>query len=277
MSARVPVKIEANPWAELRRFTDARIALGRVGASLPTEEVLKFGLAHAMARDAVHAALDVPALRTALAPLGQPCLEVQSQAPDRATYLLRPDLGRMIDADAAAGLRTLNASCDLAIVLADGLSAVATQAHAAPLIAALLPQLHPAWTLAPLIIARQARVALGDDIGEALHARLALVLIGERPGLSSPDSLGAYLTFNPRRGRSDAERNCISNIRPAGLSYTEAARKIAWLMGEALSRQLTGVELKDDSDLPALPAATVSGEQLASSCPPATEIAPSLT
>ena len=258
MSERVPVKIEANPWRELRRFTDARIALGRVGASLPTDEVLKFGLAHAMARDAVHAALDPDSLKTALAPLGLPCLEVQSQAPDRPGYLLRPDLGRMLHPDAGASLRARNLSVDLVIVLADGLSAVATQAHAAPLLEVLLPQLHPAWTLAPLVIARQARVALGDDIGEALHARLALVLIGERPGLSSPDSLGAYLTFNPRRGRNDAERNCISNIRPAGLSFDEAARKISWLMGEALSRQLTGVELKDDSDLLALPEATAA-------------------
>ena len=265
MSTRVPVKIEANPWAELRRFTDARIALGRVGASLPTEDVLKFGLAHAMARDAVHAALDPAALTSALAPLGLPCLEVHSQAPDRPSYLLRPDLGRMLHPDAATGLRARNSSCDIAIVLADGLSAVATQAHAAPLLAALLPQCHPAWTLAPLLIARQARVALGDDIGEALHARLVLVLIGERPGLSSPDSLGAYLTFNPRRGRNDAERNCVSNIRPAGLSYAEAARKISWLMGEALSRQLTGVELKDDSDVPALPGPQSNGLNLAQS------------
>lgn len=265
MSTRVPVKIEANPWAELRRFTDARIALGRVGASLPTEEVLKFGLAHAMARDAVHAALDPAALASTLAPLGLPCLEVHSQAPDRPSYLLRPDLGRMLHPDAATGLRGRNSTCDIAIVLADGLSAVATQAHAAPLLSALLPLCHPAWTLAPLLIARQARVALGDDIGEALHARLVLVLIGERPGLSSPDSLGAYLTFNPRRGRNDAERNCVSNIRPAGLGYAEAARKISWLMGEALSRQLTGVELKDDSDVPALPGPQSNGLNLAQS------------
>lgn len=253
MSKRVPVGVEANPWGGLRRYTDARIALGRVGASLPTDEVLKFGLAHAMARDAVHAALDPAALERSLAPLALACREVHSQAPDRASYLLRPDLGRMLHPDAAAGLRALNSSCDLAIVLADGLSAIATQAHAAPLLEALLPLLHPAWTLAPLVIARQARVALGDDVGEALHARLVLVLIGERPGLSSPDSLGAYLTFNPRRGRNDAERNCVSNIRPAGLGYDEAARKISWLIGEALARQLTGVELKDDSDIPALP------------------------
>ena len=256
MTNRRQVPIEANPWVELRRHTDARIALGKVGASLPTDEVLRFGLAHAMARDAVNAALDAAALARALAPLGLPCLEVHSEAPDRASYLLRPDLGRSLTPESGAGLRRVRATHDLAIVLADGLSAVATQAHAAPLLEALLPLLHPAWTLAPLVIARQARVALGDDIGEALQARLVLVLIGERPGLSSPDSLGAYLTYQPRRGRIDAERNCVSNIRPAGLDFAEAARKLGWLMNEALTRQLTGVGLKDDSDLPALPAET---------------------
>lgn len=249
MSEQKPVVIEANPWTELRQFTDARIALGRVGASLPTDEVLKFGLAHAMARDAVHAALDPTSLDASLASLGLPTVWVRSRAPDRASYLLRPDLGRSIAPDAEPSLRDHRGPFDIALVLADGLSAVAVQAHGAPLLQALLPQLHPAWRVAPLVIATQARVALGDDIGEALRARLVVMLIGERPGLSSPDSLGAYLTFNPRRGRSDAERNCVSNIRPAGLPYPEAARKLGWLINEALLRQLTGVELKDDSDV----------------------------
>jgi ethanolamine ammonia-lyase small subunit len=255
MSEQKPVVIEANPWTELRQFTDARIALGRVGSSLPTDEVLKFGLAHAMARDAVHAALDPTSLDASLASLGLPTVWVRSRAPDRASYLLRPDLGRSIAPDAEPSLRALRGPFDIALVLADGLSAVAVQAHGAPLLQALLPQLHPAWRLAPLVIATQARVALGDDIGEALGARLVVMLIGERPGLSSPDSLGAYLTFNPRRGRSDAERNCVSNIRPAGLPYPEAARKLGWLMNEALLRQLTGVELKDDSDVAMLASA----------------------
>ena len=252
MSEQKPVVIEANPWTELRQFTDARIALGRVGSSLPTDEVLKFGLAHAMARDAVHAALEPTSLEASLAPIGLKPVWVRSRAPDRASYLLRPDLGRSIAPDDESALRALRDSFDVALVLADGLSAVAVQAHGAPLLQALLPQLHPAWRVAPLVVATQARVALGDDIGEALGARLVVMLIGERPGLSSPDSLGAYLTFNPRRGRSDAERNCVSNIRPAGLSYADAARKIGWLVTEALSRQLTGVELKDDSDLTAI-------------------------
>ena len=248
--------VESNPWAALRRYTDARIALGKVGASLPTDEVLRFGLAHAMARDAVNAALDESAVEATLAPLGLPCVRVCSEASDRPAYLLRPDLGRRLATESAARLRAAGPAPDIAVVLADGLSAIATQAHAAPLLAALLPLLHPAWTVAPLVIARQARVALGDDIGEALRARLVLVLIGERPGLSSPDSLGAYLTFDPRRGRNDAERNCVSNVRPAGLGFAEAARKIAWLMDAALARRLTGVGLKDESDLPALTAPT---------------------
>jgi ethanolamine ammonia-lyase small subunit len=178
MSEQKPVVIEANPWTELRQFTDARIALGRVGASLPTDEVLTFGLAHAMARDAVHAALDPTSLDASLASLGLPTVWVRSRAPDRASYLLRPDLGRSIAPDAEPSLRDHRGPFDIALVLADGLSAVAVQAHGAPLLQALLPQLHPAWRVAPLVIATQARVALGDDIGEALGARLVVMLIG---------------------------------------------------------------------------------------------------
>lgn len=253
MSKQEVPTVEANPWQSLRQFTAARIALGRVGASLPTDEVLSFGLAHAQARDAVHAALDVPALEAQLHAMGRASEVVSSQVPDRARYLLRPDLGRTLHPEAAARLGALNSSTDLVFVLADGLSAVALQAHAAPLLECLLPQLHPAWSVAPMVIATQARVALGDEIGECFKARLLVMLIGERPGLSSPDSLGAYLTWQPRKGRSDAERNCVSNIRPAGLDYTEAARKLGWLIGEALQRQLTGVSLKDESDILNLP------------------------
>jgi ethanolamine ammonia-lyase small subunit len=252
MSTRL-ADVQRNPWQDLRQFTAARIALGRVGASLPSDEVLRFGLAHAMARDAVHLPLDVARLSDELQRAGFESRVLDSQAPDRATYLLRPDLGRELHPTSQAALREeANATCDLAFVLSDGLSAIAVQRHAVPLLTAFCRICDPSWRIAPIVIARQARVALGDSIGEGLHARLVMVLIGERPGLSSPDSLGAYLTYAPRRGRTDAERNCISNIRPEGLGYEQAAHKMVWLAAASLRLQLTGVELKDDSDLIAL-------------------------
>ena len=232
----------------LRALTPARVGLGRSGPGQTTDDVLAFALDHARARDAVHAALDVDALATAVEGLGHEVLRAASAAPDRRTYLLRPDLGRTL---APGSDLATDGPSDLAIVLADGLSAQAVQAHAAPLLAALAPRLR-GLALAPVTIAVQARVALGDAVGQALRARAVLVLIGERPGLSSPDSLGAYLTFDPRPGRTDAERNCISNIRPEGLGYEAAARRLAWLVSEALSRRLTGVGLKDESDLATL-------------------------
>ena len=238
----------ADPWADLRRHTPARIALGRAGISLPTAEVLRLAAAHAQARDAVHIALDTDALARDLAPLGLAPQAVHSRAPDRQTYLRRPDWGRRLDAADADRLQA--AACgpvDLALVLGDGLSAVALQQHAVPLLAALLPLLAPSLTLAPLVIATQARVALADEIGALLQARLVLILLGERPGLSAPDSLGAYLTLAPKVGCSDAQRNCVSNIRPAGLPPTLAARRLAWLLHEALRRRVSGVALKDDS------------------------------
>jgi ethanolamine ammonia-lyase small subunit len=247
-----------DPWAGLRRHTPARIALGRSGASLPTAEWLRFGLAHAQARDAVQLGLDAAAVESALQALGATTVVVHSAAADRATYLRRPDLGRRLaDADRERLQALATHAPDLAIVVGDGLSARAVHEQAAPLLAALLPLLAAqGLRLAPLVLAHQARVALGDDVGSALAARAVLVLIGERPGLSSPDSLGAYLTWAPRRGRSDAERNCVSNIRPAGLPPAEAARKLAWLLGAARRLGATGVVLKDESDgvLP-LPAA----------------------
>jgi ethanolamine ammonia-lyase small subunit len=242
-----------DPWQALRRFTAARIGLGRAGSSLPTAEILRFGLAHAMARDAVHLALDVAALEAALRNRHGPGLIVHSRAPDRRSYLLRPDLGRRLDDATAARLARAAGSCregcDLAIVVADGLSALAVQRHAAPLLDALQPLLPPDWTLTPPLIAVHGRVALGDEIGERLGARMLVMLIGERPGLSSPDSLGAYLTWAPCLGRSDAQRNCVSNIRPQGLDYPAAATKIAWLLAEGCRLRLTGVGLKDRSDL----------------------------
>jgi ethanolamine ammonia-lyase small subunit len=236
-------------WSRLAGLTPARIGLGRAGSGLPTREVLRFGLDHAQARDAVHAPLDEPALTRALTDLGLAPLTVGSQALDRATYLRRPDLGRRLATEDRAVLEAQAAKADLAIVVADGLSARAVHENAAPLVSACKPLVDKAgWTLAPVVIARQARVALGDEIGHALGARAVAVLIGERPGLSSPDSLGIYLTFGPRPGRSDAERNCISNVRPAGLTHDRAAFKLHWLLDRALALRLTGVTLKDESD-----------------------------
>jgi ethanolamine ammonia-lyase small subunit len=246
--------VPPDPWQALRARTPARIAIGRTGASLPTREVLAFAQAHAQARDAVHTPFDAEAVGQALAALGLPSLIVDSAAPDRASYLRRPDLGRRLSEIGRAQLPPAGAGCDVVLVVGDGLSSTAVHAHAAPLIAALVPALREArWSLAPVVIVRQARVAIGDEIGERLGARLVLLLVGERPGLSSPDSLGAYLTFAPRVGRTDAERNCVSNIRTEGLRYPAAARKLSWLMAEALRLGLTGVALKDESDLAVLP------------------------
>lgn len=224
----------------LGALTQARVLLGRAGQAMPTNALLDFQLDHARARDAVHTSLDAAALE---ATIGRPAIVVRSRARDRIEYLRRPDLGRLLHpGDAALIPRTRDM---LAIVIADGLSAAAVQAHAAPLIAALIARL-PDWTIAPLVVALQARVALGDDIGEAVSADLALVLIGERPGLSAHDSLGAYLTWAPRRGRRDSERNCVSNIRPPhGLGYAVAADTIVSLLREARLQRLTGVVLKD--------------------------------
>jgi len=232
----------ADPWAPLRPYTPARIGLGRTGDAPPLRSVLDFQMAHARARDAVRAPLDTAALLAGLE--GMPALEVRSQAPDRGTYLRRPDLGRRLDPACLPALP--RGGWDVVFVLADGLSATAVQRHAPPLLRALLPALG-GLRVAPVVVAREARVALGDEIGATMGAGLAAVLIGERPGLSVADSLGAYLTHAPRGGRRDAERNCVSNIHPhGGLSYAAAAGKIAWLLREALRRGLTGVALKDE-------------------------------
>lgn len=245
--------VTRSPWREWRDATPARLALGRAGAGMPTDEVLRFGWAHAMARDAIHAALDIAALEACLRADGWEVTRVRSRAPDRATYLRRPDLGRQLDAQDAQDLRALaGPPCDLCIVIGDGLSSLAVARHAVPLLAALRPHLPAHLRIAPLVIASQARVALADEVGELFGARLSVMLIGERPGLSSPDSLGIYITHSPRRGRSDAERNCISNVRPEGLAHGLAAFRLAWLLRESLRRGLTGVELKDESDLAVL-------------------------
>jgi ethanolamine ammonia-lyase small subunit len=243
-----PAPADPDFWTELRRFTPARIGLGRSGVALPTHEVLAFGRAHALARDAVHTPLDTAALEAALRAAGFEVLQAHSCAPDRASFLRRPDLGRQLDPAHHLRLQQVVPAPELAVIVADGLSSLAVQRHAVPLLAALRDRLPAQRTWSPVVVVQQARVALGDDVGEHLRARLAVVLIGERPGLSSPDSLGIYLTHAPRRGRRDAQRNCISNVRPEGLPIPAAAHKLAWHIEAALGRGLTGVELKDESD-----------------------------
>ena len=261
-----PAILTPDPWQQLQSLTRARVALGRAGVSLPTREVLRFGTAPAQARDAVHTALDVNLLADELQADGFRTLAVRSQAADRATYLRRPDYGRRLD-PASSGRLAENgknlwpARPKLAIVVADGLSSLATSSHTRALLAALRAHI-PDLAEQPLVIATQARVALGDEIGHLLGAEQVVVLIGERPGLSSPDSLGLYLTAGPRPGLNDAQRNCISNVRPEGLPYAEAARKLAFLIDGARRLGRTGVDLKDDSDAPAL-APAETGARLA--------------
>lgn len=245
--------VSATPWTRLRALTPARIALGRAGVSLPTAPHLDFQLAHARARKAVHLALGAGALADETAGLGLRVLDLHSAAPDRATYLQRPDLGRRLDAASCAALPAPGGGCDLALVIGDGLSATAIHQNAVPFLRVLLPALA-GWQLGPVAIVRQARVAIGDEIGAALGAGIVVVLIGERPGLSSPDSMGLYLTHAPRPGLSDAARNCISNVRPAGLSHAEAAHKLMFLLNEARRRAVSGVALKDEAEALAAPA-----------------------
>lgn len=271
-----------DPWAGLRQHTNARIALGRVGTSLPTTEVLQFGVAHAKARDAIHTPLDVDALTAGLQADGWQTLHAHSQARTRHEYLLRPDLGRKLNATSQQALQAVYAAnnstgqidamgtaathapaFDLMLVLGDGLSPVGIQRHARPLLDVLREHLlrlpspnvpHTPLRLGPVVVASQARVALGDGIAEALHAPMVAMLIGERPGLSSPDSVGIYLTLNPGAGCHDAQRNCISNVRPEGQPFSSAAHRLAWLVHQAFKLVSTGVALKDESDLTALDA-----------------------
>ncbi len=223
----------------LRDFTMARVQLDRAGSSLATNEVLRFQLAHAAARDAVHAPLDTRAIQSECEAHGWPATILHSAASDRATYLRRPDLGRRL----RDPLAPFAGPVDLAIIMADGLSALAINRHAVPLLTHLLALIHQP---VPLFLVEQGRVAIADEIGEALQVRISLVLIGERPGLTSADSLGAYLTWSPCVGRTDAERNCISNIRPEGLGYEAAAVRIHFLINESMRRKLSGVALKEN-------------------------------
>lgn len=250
--------VHQDTWQKLRQFTDARIALGRVGTSIPTAELLRFQLSHAQAIDAVHVPLEVDLLceQFTQSKLLQPYLPIQklhSKAPDRVQYLQRPDLGRQLS---EASISTLQLSADeqydLVFVIADGLSSYAITRHAKPFLEILISRLnedtHKQWKIAPLCIAQQGRVAIGDDVGETLKAKQVIILIGERPGLSSPDSMGLYLTWNAQRGMDDSFRNCISNIRPAGLQYEAAAHRCHYLLNESQRRKLSGINLKDCSE-----------------------------
>jgi len=232
----------------LRDFTSARVGLSRAGNSLPTRELLTLQLAHARAREAVHSRLDVQQVALELRPIVDDLLFVRSAVPDRATYLRRPDLGRKLSDGSRQTLFERRSRFDAVFVIADGLSALGVQLHAARLIEATLNLLDRAhWILAPFVVVGQGRVAIGDEIGEALGAAMCVVLIGERPGLSSADSLGVYLSWNPHAGLTDADRNCISNIRTEGLSYAAAANKLVFLMNESRRRKLSGVRLKEEA------------------------------
>jgi len=245
-----PISAGPSLAARLRALTPARVGLGRTGVSQLTGDLLDFQRAHAQARDAVHARMDAASLASAIGSIAPGlALRLHSAAPDRATYLQRPDLGRRLDKTSRGKLASVPAaSCDLALIVADGLSALAVERHVPPLLRELLPRLE-GWNLAPFTVVEQGRVAIGDEIGAAFNATLSVILIGERPGLSSPDSLGAYITWQPRPGRTDAERNCVSNIRTEGLSYTQAAAQVSYYLHEARRRRLTGVALKEQSNL----------------------------
>ncbi|WP_353741648.1 ethanolamine ammonia-lyase subunit EutC [Pseudomonas fluorescens] len=246
-----------NPWLELRRLTPARIALGRTGTSIPTRAQLDFQYAHAQARDAVHLPFEHAFLNAQLAERDRECLLLHSAATDRNTYLQRPDLGRKLSGASAQTLRDYAAAhpggVDLVIVVADGLSALAVHRHTLPFLARFEEQMAgDNWTIAPVVLVEQGRVAVADEIGELLGAKMTVILIGERPGLSSPDSLGLYFTYNPKVGLTDAYRNCISNVRLEGLSYGMAAHRLLYLMREACRRQLSGVNLKDEAQVQTL-------------------------
>lgn len=245
-----PADISPDPWADLKTYTAARIAIGRTGGSLPTRELLDFALAHAGARDAVHAPLDSNRLAEDLNPLGLETLQLATAAHTRQEYLQRPDLGRKLAEDSRKLLQNWIADHqppDIALIVSDGLSARACHEQVPPLLADLVPRLiNAGWKLGPISLLPFARVAVQDEIGSLLQAKLALILLGERPGLGSPDSLGAYLIQNPRPGATDADRNCLSNIRPAGLPIPQAAETLDYLIRESLRRRISGVALKDD-------------------------------
>jgi len=244
-----------DPWTHLRDFTAARIALGRSGGSLPTAPLLDFRLSHARARDAVLSPFDPDALAENLRSLPAEVCVLHSCAASRAEYLQRPDLGRKLSDESRRNLLSLNCEApDIVIAISDGLSTFAAMQQSKPLLEALLPLLD-GWKIAPLLVVQHARVAIQDEVGALLNAKLSLILLGERPGLGSPDSLGAYFTYSPAPGRTDAERNCVSNIRPEGLPPAAAAKKLHALLAASRQLQLSGIGLKDDTPLIAAPSA----------------------
>jgi ethanolamine ammonia-lyase small subunit len=238
-------------WESLKDFTAARIAQGRTGVSLPLKKSLEFRMAHALARDAVYSSLRIDALAKKLSPL-LPVIEVQSQAQDRIVYLQRPDLGRKLNEDSVEKIKEYSRGdyVDVALIVADGLSATAINEHATPLLEIIVAELNNSGlTTTPITLVEQGRVAIADEIGFLFNAKLAVILIAERPGLSATDSVGIYLTYDPKPGKTDEARNCISNIRPRGLSYAHAAAKLVFLIQESLRLKLSGVNLKDTSGL----------------------------
>jgi ethanolamine ammonia-lyase small subunit len=239
---------------DLRRFTSARVSLGRSGNALPTAELLNIRFAEVRARHAVHASLDVEQFSHELGNITKDLIVLQSAAPDRSSYVRRPDWGRRLDDESCRVLRDRTGLFDALFIIADGLSAVAVHLHAKPLLEQLFEMLpKEEWRIAPLVIVQRGRVAIGDEIGEILGASLSVLMIGERPGLTASDSLGVYLTWTPHRGLTDADRNCISNVRKQGLSYQVAARRVAFLMNESRRRKISGVTLKEDTrELPLL-------------------------
>lgn len=246
-----------DPWRRLRELTPARIALGRAGGSLPTRELLDFQRSHAQARDAVQASFDPGSLAAAISSLGLSTIIAHSAADDRKGYLTRPDLGRRLSDESRRLLCSPCEQADVAVIVSDGLSALAVDRYAAPVLSEFLPlAAREGWRLTPVIVVSHGRVAIEDEIGQLLGAKAAVNLIGERPGLSSPNSLGAYLVFDPRPGRTDAERNCVSNIRPEGLAPAAAAATIHYLLGEMLRRRISGIALKDER--PKTPAEALS-------------------
>ncbi len=238
-----------DPWTQLRRYTKARIALGRAGTALTTAELLRFRVDHARARDAVLKDMDHDAVGASLEKYHLSVLELTSRAKDRNEFIHRPDLGRRLSPESAALLKKYQGDYDIVLAIADGLSGTAIETNLGPFLDLLLPQVRARhYSLAPLGIVRQGRVAVGDEIGGILKAKLSVIMIGERPGLSSPDSMGIYITYHPEPGLTDERRNCISNIRPAGLGYAAAAQKLMYVIGESLRLKLSGVRLKDDED-----------------------------